>query len=100
MADECAVQLRLRSPPLTLFSTIAEATEKTTPEALNMFRPIATLALAAAFMAAGALAPVARVAESKPTLTGSESRNVTVLEKNQAWPIRLAPCGVVRCADA
>ena len=29
-----------------------------------MFRPIATLALAAAFMAAGALAPVARVAES------------------------------------
>jgi len=65
-----------------------------------MFRPIATLALAAAFMAAGALAPVARVAESKPTLIGSESRNVTVLEKNQAWPIRLAPCGIVRCAEA
>src|SRR4029453_6970025 len=28
MADECAVQLRLRSPPLTLLSTIAEATRK------------------------------------------------------------------------
>jgi hypothetical protein len=62
-----------------------------------MFRPLATLALATAFMAAGALAPVA---QSKPTLSGAESRNVTVLEKNQAWPIRLKPCGVVRCADA
>jgi hypothetical protein len=67
---------------------------------LNMFRSLATLALATAFMAAGALAPVARVAESKPTLSGAESRNVTVLEKNQAWPIRLKPCGVVRCAEA
>ena len=65
-----------------------------------MSRPLATLALTAAFLAAGALAPVARVAESKPTLSSSEDRNVTVLEKNQAWPIRLKPCGVVRCADA
>jgi hypothetical protein len=65
-----------------------------------MSRPLATLALTTAFLAAGALAPVVRVAESKPTITGSESRNVTVLEKNQAWPIRLAPCGIVRCAEA
>ncbi|HEX2430988.1 MAG TPA: hypothetical protein VHK03_09530 [Aestuariivirgaceae bacterium] len=84
------------------FLTIAEVIEKKTfpPEALNMIRPLATLAFAAAFLAAGALAPVAGVAESKTPLTGSDSRNVTVLEKNQAWPIRLAPCGVVRCADA
>jgi hypothetical protein len=65
-----------------------------------MIRPLATLALVTAFLAAGALAPVAGVAESKTTLTGSDSRNVTILEKNQAWPIRPAPCGVVRCADA
>ena len=64
-----------------------------------MIRPLATLAFAAAFLAAGALAPVAGVAESKTPLTGSDSRNVTVLEKNRS-PIRLAPCGVVRCADA
>jgi hypothetical protein len=62
-----------------------------------MSRPLATLALTMAFLAAGALAPVA---ESKPTLTASDSRNVTILEKNQAWPIRLAPCGIVRCAEA
>ena len=49
-----------------------------------MSRPLATLALTTAFLAAGALAPVARVAESKTTLTASESRNVTILEKNQA----------------
>ena len=48
-----------------------------------MIRPLATLAFAAAFLAAGALAPVAGVAESKTPLTGSDSRNVTVLEKNQ-----------------
>jgi hypothetical protein len=83
-----------------LISTIAEAVTKTTPEASNMSRPLATLALTMAFLAAGALAPVARVAESKPTLTASDSRNVTILEKNQAWPIRLAPCGIVRCAEA
>jgi hypothetical protein len=65
-----------------------------------MIRPLATLAFAAAFLTAGALAPVAGVAESRTTLAGSDSRNVTILEKNQAWPIRLAPCGVVRCADA
>jgi hypothetical protein len=82
--------------------TIAEVIEKKTfpPEALNMSRPLATLALTVAFLAAGALAPVAQVAESNATATGSDSRNVTVLEKNQAWPIRLAPCSVVRCADA
>ena len=62
-----------------------------------MSRPLATLALTMAFLAAGALAPVA---ESNTTLTASESRNVTILEKNQAWPIRLAPCGIVRCAEA
>jgi hypothetical protein len=65
-----------------------------------MIRPLATLVFATAFLAAGALAPVAGVAESKPTLSGSTGPNVTVLEKNQAWPIRPAPCGVVRCADA
>ena len=48
-----------------------------------MIRPLATLAFAAAFLAAGALAPVAGVAESKTPLTGSDSRNVTVLEKNR-----------------
>src|SRR5690349_6959564 len=31
MADECAVQVRLRSPPLTLLSTIAEAIKKDYP---------------------------------------------------------------------
>ena len=80
---------------------VADAIEKkTSPGGLNMNRPLAALVLAASFLAAGALAPVAGVAQSKTTLTGSESRNVTVLEKNQAWPIRLVSCSVVRCADA
>jgi hypothetical protein len=65
-----------------------------------MSRPLATFALTAAFLAAGAFAPLPGVAGSKAPVASSTVRNVTVVEKNQAWPIRLAPCGVVRCAEA
>lgn len=59
----------------------------------------ATIALAIMFLSAGALA-----ANNKPArIIAAEPVNITVIAKNQAWPVKrseaINPCAKLRCFD-
>jgi hypothetical protein len=60
---------------------------------------IATAGLTAALLTAGAFAN-----DTSKTLSGASLTNVTVIAKNQAWPVKtemtVEPCRVRRCLDA
>jgi len=62
-----------------------------------MFTKFAAVALAAAFLSAGAFAGNSVKGQSPSQL------NVTVIAKNQAWPIKgmltVEPCKLSRCID-
>ncbi len=64
-----------------------------------MKTPIATFILTAAFLAAGAFA-----GNGTGPAAGPHGANVTVIVKNQAWPVKgqitLEPCRINRCRDA
>jgi hypothetical protein len=64
-----------------------------------MKTPIATFILTVAFLSAGAFAGN----QLKPA-AGPHGANVTVITKNQAWPVKgqitLDPCRINPCRDA
>jgi hypothetical protein len=67
-----------------------------------MSRPLLTLALVTTFLFAGGLAPMGT--QSMPTATATATAvtpaNVTIIEKNQIWPMKLQGCQRLRCVAA
>jgi hypothetical protein len=63
-----------------------------------MSRPLVTLALVATFLLAGGFAPMGYQVASQATAVTPV--NVTVIEKNQIWPVKLQGCQRVRCVAA
>ncbi len=63
-----------------------------------MSRPLLTLALVTTFLFAGGLAPMGT--QSMPTAVAVTPANVTIIEKNQIWPMKLQGCQRLRCVAA
>ncbi|MFO1090984.1 MAG: hypothetical protein U1E46_15530 [Hyphomicrobiales bacterium] len=72
-----------------------------------MSRPLMTLALVTAFMLAGGFVPARHqlsapsFAYQQPTAVGvMPASNITVIEKNQIWPVKVQGCQKLRCVAA
>ncbi len=63
-----------------------------------MSRPLMTLALVTTFLLAGGFAPMGYSAT--PVATAITPANVTTIEKNQIWPVKLQGCQRLRCVTA
>lgn len=63
-----------------------------------MSRPLVTFALVATFLLAGGFAPMGYQPATQATVVTPV--NVTVIEKNQIWPVKLQGCQRVRCVAA
>lgn len=62
---------------------------------------ITSMILSAIFLSAGAIAGADHSTRTQADTTSAKARNVTVVSKNQAWPlagwISVEPCSLRRC---
>lgn len=63
-----------------------------------MSRPLLTLTLVSTFLLVGGLAPM--TPQSMPAVPAVAPANVTTIEKNQIWPVKLQGCQRLRCVAA
>lgn len=63
-----------------------------------MSRPLLTLTLVSTFLLAGGLAPMDT--QPVPTAIAVTPANVTIIEKNQIWPVKLQGCQRLKCVAA